>query len=57
MLGFPQDEGFGQLTQGSLESSNVEIVQEMTDMIAAQRAYEINAKAIKTGRGHDAGDQ
>ena len=48
MLGFPQDQGFGQLTQGSLESSNVEIVQEMTDMIAAQRAYEINAKAIKS---------
>ena len=48
ILGFPQDEGFGQLTQGSLETSNVEIVQEMTDMIAAQRAYEINAKAITT---------
>jgi flagellar basal-body rod protein FlgG len=48
LLGFPQDDGFGQLTQGSLETSNVEIVQEMTDMIAAQRAYEINAKAIKT---------
>ena len=37
-----------QLTQGSLETSNVEIVNEMTDMIAAQRAYEINAKAIRT---------
>ncbi len=49
MTGFPQDEGFGRLTQGALESSNVEIVQEMTDMIAAQRAYEINAKAIKAG--------
>jgi flagellar basal-body rod protein FlgG len=48
ILGFPQDEGFGRLNQGALESSNVEIVQEMTDMIAAQRAYEINAKAIKT---------
>ncbi len=46
--GFPEDEGLGQLLQGSLESSNVEIVQEMTDMIAAQRAYEINAKAIQT---------
>jgi flagellar basal-body rod protein FlgG len=46
--GFPQDEGFGATTQGALESSNVEIVQEMTDMIAAQRAYEINAKAITT---------
>lgn len=48
LLGYPQDEGFGQLTQGSLETSNVEIVTEMTDMIAAQRAYEINAKAIRT---------
>jgi flagellar basal-body rod protein FlgG len=47
--GFPQEEGFGRLMQGALESSNVEIVQEMTDMIAAQRAYEINAKAIRAG--------
>ena len=49
ITGAPQDEGFGRLVQGSLESSNVEIVQEMTDLIAAQRAYEINAKAIKSG--------
>ena len=48
LTGFPQEEGFGRLLQGALESSNVEIVQEMTDMIAAQRAYEINAKAIRT---------
>ncbi|NOT33319.1 MAG: flagellar basal-body rod protein FlgG [Candidatus Eisenbacteria bacterium] len=47
--GLPQDEGFGRVIQGSLESSNVEIVQEMTDMIAAQRAYEINARAIRVG--------
>ncbi len=47
MTGFPEDEGFGRLIQGALESSNVEIVQEMTDMIAAQRAYEINARAIR----------
>ena len=47
--GYPQDEGFGRVMQGMLESSNVEIVQEMTDMIAAQRAYEINAKAVKAG--------
>ncbi|MBI5170859.1 MAG: flagellar basal-body rod protein FlgG [Candidatus Eisenbacteria bacterium] len=47
ILGYGQDDGFGRLSQGMLESSNVEIVQEMTDMIAAQRAYEINAKAIK----------
>jgi flagellar basal-body rod protein FlgG len=49
IVGLPQDEGFGRLMQGALESSNVEIVQEMTDMIAAQRAYEINAKAIRAG--------
>jgi flagellar basal-body rod protein FlgG len=49
IVGLPQEEGFGRLLQGTLESSNVEIVQEMTDMIAAQRAYEINAKAIRAG--------
>jgi flagellar basal-body rod protein FlgG len=49
IVGLPMDEGFGRLLAGSLESSNVEIVQEMTDMIAAQRAYEINAKAIRAG--------
>jgi flagellar basal-body rod protein FlgG len=48
-LGYPQEDGFGQITQGALESSNVEIVQEMTDMIAAQRAYEINARAVQAG--------
>jgi flagellar basal-body rod protein FlgG len=47
ILGVPQEEGLGRLLQGALEASNVEIVQEMTDMIAAQRAYEINAKAIR----------
>lgn len=45
--GFPQDEGMGRLLQGHLESSNVEIVQEMVDMITAMRAYEINSKAIR----------
>jgi flagellar basal-body rod protein FlgG len=49
VTGAPQDPGFGRLLQGQLESSNVEIVQEMTDMIAAQRAYEINAKAVQAG--------
>ncbi len=49
IVGTAQEEGFGRLLQGVLEASNVEIVQEMTDMIAAQRAYEINAKAIRAG--------
>lgn len=47
LTGFPQEEGFGRIVQGSLEASNVEIVQEMVDMIAALRAYEINSKAVK----------
>ena len=41
------EEGFGRLEAGALESSNVEVVQEMVDMIAALRAYEINAKAVQ----------
>jgi flagellar basal-body rod protein FlgG len=44
--GMPDEEGFGRVLQGTLESSNVEMVQEMTDMISAQRAYEMNAKAV-----------
>ena len=48
VTGMPVDDGFGRLLQGTLETSNVEMVQEMTDMIAAQRAYEINAKAVRT---------
>jgi len=47
-VGLPMDNGFGEIAQGYLESSNVEIVQEMVDMIAAQRAYEVNSKAIQT---------
>lgn len=46
-VGQAQERGFGRVVQGALEASNVEIVVEMTDMIAAQRAYEINAKAIR----------
>lgn len=48
MTGYPQDPGFGRLLQGSLEASNVEVVQEMVDMIAALRAYEVNSKAVKS---------
>jgi flagellar basal-body rod protein FlgG len=46
-VGYPQEDGFGRLVQGSLEASNVEIVREMVDMISALRAYEINSKAVK----------
>jgi flagellar basal-body rod protein FlgG len=46
-LGYPQEEGMGRVLQGALESSNVEIVQEMVEMITSMRAYELNSKAIK----------
>lgn len=45
--GVPGSDGFGQLAQGSLESSNVQVVEEMIGLIAAQRAYEINSKVIR----------
>lgn len=47
IIGAPQEDGFGRIASGYLEASNVEVVQEMVDMIAALRAYEINAKAVQ----------
>jgi flagellar basal-body rod protein FlgG len=44
--GTPATNGFGNLQQGNLEQSNVEAVSEISDLIAAQRAYEMNAKVI-----------
>jgi flagellar basal-body rod protein FlgG len=44
--GTPSTDGLGDLQQGNLESANVESVTEITDLIAAQRAYEMNAKVI-----------
>lgn len=46
--GTPGDQGFGQIKQGVLETSNVDIVSEITRMITAQRAYEMNSKIIST---------
>ena len=48
LLGTPGSNGFGEIQQGYLEASNVDIVQEMISMITAQRAYEINSKTVKT---------
>jgi flagellar basal-body rod protein FlgG len=45
--GVPADAGFAQLHQGYLEQSNVDPVKELTDLIAAQRAYEMNSKVIQ----------
>ncbi|MBP0484578.1 flagellar basal-body rod protein FlgG [Sagittula salina] len=44
----PGDAGIGILRQGYLESSNVDIIRQITDLIQAQRAYEMNSKAIET---------
>ncbi|WP_339868393.1 flagellar basal-body rod protein FlgG [Pseudohongiella nitratireducens] len=44
----PGQNGMGKLAQGSVESSNVEVVEELVDMITTQRAYEMNSKAIST---------
>ena len=44
--GTPNLDGLGDLQQGNLEQANVEAVKEISDLIAAQRAYEMNAKVI-----------
>jgi flagellar basal-body rod protein FlgG len=44
----PGDPGIGVIRQGYLENSNVNIIQQITDLISAQRAYEMNSKAIET---------
>ncbi len=46
--GPPGESGLGTLIQGYLEMSNVEVVEEMVNMIVAQRAFEISSKAIQT---------
>lgn len=46
--GIAGQEGLGTIRQGFLELSNVETVEEMVNLIIAQRAYEINSKAIQT---------
>jgi flagellar basal-body rod protein FlgG len=47
----PGQGGAGQLMQGALEASNVNVVEEMVNMIETQRAYEINSKAISAVDG------
>ena len=49
VVGAPGQNGFGRIGQNQLESSNVNIVEEMVNMITGQRAYEINSKVIQTG--------
>ena len=48
VTGVPGQTGFGTVLQGFLETSNVDVVQEITNLIRAQRAYEMNSKVIET---------
>jgi flagellar basal-body rod protein FlgG len=47
IIGTAGNQGFGTILQGFLESSNVNTVQEITNLISAQRAYEMNSKVIQ----------
>jgi len=46
-IGNPGENGFGELQQGYLEMSNVKVVEEMVNLIVAQRTYEVNSKAVQ----------
>jgi flagellar basal-body rod protein FlgG len=46
--GTPGTNGLGIMRQGYLETSNVNVVQELVTMIQTQRAYEMNSKAVQT---------
>ena len=48
ITGTPGQDGLGEISQGFLETSNVSIVTELVNMISAQRAYELNSRAIQT---------
>jgi len=48
VVGNPDTNNLGSLIQGSIESSNVNVVEELVNMIETQRAYEMNSKAIST---------
>jgi flagellar basal-body rod protein FlgG len=47
VTGAPGENGIGCINQGFLENSNVSVVEEMVNMIIAQRAYEVNSRAVK----------
>jgi flagellar basal-body rod protein FlgG len=48
VTGVPGAAGFGSILQGFLETSNVNMVNEITSMISAQRAYELASKVVQT---------
>jgi len=47
-VGTPGENGFGRLAQGFLELSNIQLVEELVNLILAQRAYEVNSRVIRT---------
>lgn len=49
IIGYPGDQNFGTLAQYSLESSNVDIIGEMVEMVITQRAFDVVTKAIQAG--------
>ena len=49
ILGFPGSSGLGSITSGALESSNVDLAEELTKMIESQRTYTANSKVFQTG--------
>ena len=48
VTGQPNTDGFGRVSQGFLELSNVSVVDELVNMIMAQRTYEVNARAVRS---------
>ena len=48
-IGFPNSDGIGAVKSGALETSNVEIAEELTEMVQAQRNYTANSKVFQTG--------
>ncbi len=48
IISTPGEDGLGLISQGFVESSNVEVVQEMVNLITAQRAYEVNSRVVTT---------
>jgi len=47
VIGTPGQDGLGAVVQGFLEMANVDVVQEMVNLITAQRAYELNSKMVQ----------
>jgi flagellar basal-body rod protein FlgG len=48
-IGTPDEDGFGAVTAGFLEGSNVEVAEELVQMILAQRAFEVSSRVIQAG--------